>query len=285
MITHWPAPAKLNLFLYITGRRPDGYHNLQTLFQFLDYGDELQIRVDQSDRIQLLTPVEGVAEADNLIVRAATMLKQAAQDNQRLPERAGAQIAIEKKLPMGGGIGGGSSDAATVLVALNHLWQTGFTPDELAAIGVKLGADVPVFVQGFAAFAEGVGEQLQPAAPEEKWYLVAHPGVNISTPGVFSDPELTRDTPSRSLSTLLALPFTNDCEAVVRKRFREVDALVSWLLEYAPSRLTGTGACVFAEFDTESAARQVLELAPNGVRGFVARGVNVSPLLRTLRGD
>jgi len=285
MITHWPAPAKLNLFLYITGRRPDGYHNLQTLFQFLDYGDQLQITVDQSGSITLLTPVAGVADADNLIVRAANMLKQAAQDNHRLTAHAGAQIAVEKNLPMGGGLGGGSSDAATVLVALNHLWQTGFTPDELAAMGVKLGADVPVFVQGFAAFAQGVGEQLHSAEPEEKWYLVAHPGVNISTPVVFNDPELTRDTPSRSLSTLLASPFTNDCEAVVRKRFREVDELVSWLLEYAPSRLTGTGACVFAEFDTESAARQVLELAPNGVRAFVARGVNVSPLQRTLRGD
>jgi len=285
MITHWPAPAKLNLFLYITGRRPDGYHNLQTLFQFLDYGDRLQITVNDSDAITLLTPLPGVADADNLIVRAAQRLKQAAQARNSLPARAGAQIAIEKQLPMGGGLGGGSSDAATVLVALNHLWQTGFTPDELAAIGVTLGADVPVFVQGFAAFAQGVGEELQPARPEEKWYLVAHPGVHISTPQVFNDPELTRDTPSRSLSTLLALPFTNDCEAVVRKRFREVDELVSWLLEYAPSRLTGTGACVFAEFDTESAARQVLELAPQGVRGFVARGVNVSPLQRTLQGD
>ncbi|MFV9671127.1 4-(cytidine 5'-diphospho)-2-C-methyl-D-erythritol kinase [Pantoea sp. ARC607] len=285
MITHWPAPAKLNLFLYITGRRPDGYHNLQTLFQFLDYGDRLQITVDDSDAITLLTPLPGVADADNLIVRAAQRLKQAAQAKNSLPARAGAQVAIEKQLPMGGGLGGGSSDAATVLVALNHLWQTGFTPDELAAIGVTLGADVPVFVQGFAAFAQGVGEELQPAAPEEKWYLVAHPGVHISTPQVFNDPELTRDTPSRSLSALLALPFTNDCEAVVRKRFREVDELVSWLLEYAPSRLTGTGACVFAEFDTESAARQVLELAPQGVRGFVARGVNVSPLQRTLQGD
>jgi len=234
MITHWPAPAKLNLFLYITGRRPDGYHNLQTLFQFLDYGDQLQITVDQSGSITLLTPVAGVADADNLIVRAANMLKQAAQDNHRLSAHAGAQIAVEKNLPMGGGLGGGSSDAATVLVALNHLWQTGFTPDELAAMGVKLGADVPVFVQGFAAFAQGVGEQLHPAEPEEKWYLVAHPGVNISTPVVFNDPELTQETPSRSLSTLLASPFTNDCEAVVRKRFREVDELVSWLLEYAP---------------------------------------------------
>jgi len=285
MMTLWPAPAKLNLFLYITGRRPDGYHNLQTLFQFLDYGDTLQITVDHSDRITLLTPLADVDDADNLIVRAANLLKQAAQAKKSLPAQAGARIAIEKRLPMGGGLGGGSSDAATVLVALNHLWQTGFTPDELATMGVRLGADVPVFVKGFAAFAEGVGEQLQPAEPEEKWYLVAHPGVSISTPVVFNDPALTRDTPSRSLSTLLAEPFTNDCEAVVRKRFREVDELVSWLLEYAPSRLTGTGACVFAEFNTESAARQVLELAPKGVRGFVARGVNVSPLQRTLRGD
>ena len=285
MITHWPAPAKLNLFLYITGRRPDGYHNLQTLFQFLDYGDELQIHADQSGRIQLLTPLAGVADEDNLIVRAANLLKQTALQSNRLSASAGAQIAIEKRLPMGGGIGGGSSDAATVLVALNHLWQSGFSTEELAAMGVTLGADVPVFVHGFAAFAQGVGEELQPADPAEKWYLVAHPGVHISTPVVFGDPDLTRDTPARSLSTLLASPFANDCEAVVRKRFREVDELVSWLLEYAPSRLTGTGACVFAEFDTESAARQVLELAPNGVRGFVARGVNVSPLQRTLRGD
>ena len=285
MITTWPAPAKLNLFLYITGRRADGYHNLQTLFQFLDYGDSLHITPDSSGRVSLTTPVEGVAHDDNLIVRAATALRQAAQAQNRLPADAGAQIAIEKRLPMGGGLGGGSSNAATVLVALNHLWGVGFSLETLAELGIKLGADVPVFVRGFAAFAEGVGEQLQPADPAEKWYLVAHPGVSVPTPLVFNDPQLTRDTPVRSLAALLSTPFHNDCEAVVRKRFREVDELVSWLLEYAPSRLTGTGACVFAEFDTESAARQVLELAPNGVRGFVARGVNVSPLQRTLRGD
>lgn len=284
MITSWPAPAKLNLFLYITGRRADGYHNLQTLFQFLDYGDRLHITPDSSGDITLTTPVEGVAHDDNLIVRAARLLRQEAQAQQRLPSDAGAKIAIEKKLPMGGGLGGGSSNAATVLVALNHLWRTGFSSDALAETGIQLGADVPVFVRGFAAFAQGVGEQLQPADPAEKWYLVAHPGVSIPTPLVFNDPQLTRDTPVRSLEALLAAPFHNDCEAVVRKRFREVDDLVSWLLEYAPSRLTGTGACVFAEFDTESAARQVLELAPKWVCGFVARGVNVSPLHRTLSG-
>ena len=284
MITTWPAPAKLNLFLYITGRRADGYHNLQTLFQFLDYGDSLHITPDSSGRVSLTTPVEGVAHDDNLIVRAATALRHAAQAQNRLPADAGAQIAIEKRLPMGGGLGGGSSNAATVLVALNHLWGVGFSLETLAELGIKLGADVPVFVRGFAAFAEGVGEQLQPADPAEMWYLVAHPGVSVPTPLVFNDPQLTRNTPVRSLAALLSTPFHNDCEAVVRKRFREVDELVSWLLEYAPSRLTGTGACVFAEFDTESAARQVLELAPKWLCGFVARGVNVSPLHRTLSG-
>ncbi len=284
MITTWPAPAKLNLFLYITGRRPDGYHNLQTLFQFLDHGDTLEITPDSSDSITLLTPLAGVPDEENLIVRAAQALKQAAASRGTLPANAGAQIALEKRLPMGGGLGGGSSDAATVLVALNHLWQTQLSVDELATLGVALGADVPVFVRGHAAFAQGVGEQIQPAEPEEKWYLVAHPGVSIATPDLFRDPELTRNSPIRTLDELLQRPFHNDCEAVARKRFREVDALLSWLLEYAPSRLTGTGACVFAEFNTESDARQVLELAPKWICGFVARGLNISPLHRTLSG-
>lgn len=284
MITTWPAPAKLNLFLYITGRRPDGYHNLQTLFQFLDYGDTLEIIPDSSGHITLLTPLAGVADKDNLIVRAALALKQAAQDKGTVRADAGARIALEKRLPMGGGLGGGSSDAATVLVALNHLWQAGLSVDELAATGVSLGADVPVFVRGQAAFAEGVGEQLHPVEPVEKWYLVAHPGISIATPDIFRDADLTRNSPIRTLDELLQRPFHNDCEAVARKRFREVDALLSWLLEYAPSRLTGTGACVFAEFDTEAAARQVLELAPKWICGFVARGLNLSPLQRTLSG-
>ncbi|NIF00735.1 4-(cytidine 5'-diphospho)-2-C-methyl-D-erythritol kinase [Pantoea sp. Acro-805] len=284
MITTWPAPAKLNLFLYITGRRPDGYHNLQTLFQFLDFGDTLEITPDSSGKIRLLTPLPGVVDEENLIVRAAQALKQAAAARGTLPADAGAQIALEKRLPMGGGLGGGSSDAATVLVALNHLWQTQLSVDELAAIGVHLGADVPVFVRGHAAFAEGVGEKIQPAEPEEKWYLVAHPDVSIATPDIFKDADLTRNSPIRTLDELLQRPFHNDCEPVVRKRFREVDALLSWLLEYAPSRLTGTGSCVFAEFNTESDARQVLELAPKWICGFVARGLNISPLQRSLSG-
>ena len=282
MMTHWPSPAKLNLFLYITGQRADGYHTLQTLFQFLDYGDTIDIAPRGDGEIRLLTPVEGVEHEDNLIVRAARLLMKAASESNRLPQGSGADISIEKRLPMGGGLGGGSSNAATVLVALNHLWQCGLSVDELAALGLTLGADVPVFVRGHAAFAEGVGEILTPVEPEEKWYLVAHPGVSIPTPVIFKDPDLPRNTSKRSIKTLLKCEFGNDCEVIARKRFREVDAALSWLLEYAPSRLTGTGACVFAEFDTESRARQVLEQAPEWLKGFVAKGVNLSPLHRAL---
>ena len=282
MMTHWPSPAKLNLFLYITGQRADGYHSLQTLFQFLDYGDTIDIALRGDGEIRLLTPVEGVAHEDNLIVRAARLLMKVASESNRLPKGSGADISIDKRLPMGGGLGGGSSNAATVLVALNHLWQCGLSIDELAALGLTLGADVPVFVRGHAAFAEGVGEILTPVEPEEKWYLVAHPGVSIPTPVIFNDPDLPRNTPKRSIKTLLKCEFGNDCEVIARKRFREVDAALSWLLEYAPSRLTGTGACVFAEFDTESAARQVLEQAPVWLHGFVARGMNTSPLQQTI---
>ncbi|EOI1352181.1 4-(cytidine 5'-diphospho)-2-C-methyl-D-erythritol kinase [Citrobacter amalonaticus] len=282
MMTQWPSPAKLNLFLYITGRRADGYHTLQTLFQFLDYGDTLSLEPRRDGEIHLLTPVDGVAHEDNLIVRAARLLMKTAAERGRLPAGSGADIRIEKRLPMGGGLGGGSSNAATVLVALNHLWQCGLSLDELAALGLTLGADVPVFVRGHAAFAEGVGEILTPVEPAEKWYLVAHPGVSIPTPMIFNDPDLPRNTPKRSIETLLKCEFSNDCEVIARKRFREVDAALSWLLEYAPSRLTGTGACVFAEFDTESRARQVLEQTPEWLNAFVAKGVNLSPLHRAL---
>jgi len=282
MMTRWPSPAKLNLFLYITGQRPDGYHTLQTLFQFLDYGDTLTIVPRQDGQLRLLTPVEGVPDEENLIIRAARLLMHSAATRDRLPKGSGADISIDKRLPMGGGLGGGSSNAATVLVALNHLWQCQLSEDELATIGLTLGADVPVFVRGHAAFAEGVGEILTPVDVAEKWYLVAHPGVSIPTPVIFRDPELPRNTPVRSIETLLNCEFANDCEVIARKRFREVDDVLSWLLEYAPSRLTGTGACVFAEFDTELAARQVLEQAPEWLQGFVAKGVNLSPLKQAL---
>lgn len=275
--THWPSPAKLNLFLYITGRRDNGYHELQTLFQFVDFGDELSITAHQrSNQITISPQIPGVATEDNLIWKAATALQQYANTN------FGADIELKKVLPMGGGIGGGSSNAATVLVALNYLWQLGLSDDQLAEIGLKLGADVPVFVRGFSAFAEGVGEQLHPANPEEKWYLVVKPQVSIATVDIFTHPELTRNTPKRELATLLEQEYVNDCEKIVRMLYPEVDKQLSWLLQYAPSRLTGTGSCVFAEFSSKNEAESVLAKLPDNVSAFIAKGRNLSPLKETL---
>ncbi|MGL4860630.1 MAG: 4-(cytidine 5'-diphospho)-2-C-methyl-D-erythritol kinase [Enterobacteriaceae bacterium] len=275
----FPSPGKLNLFLYIVGRRNDGYHLLQSLFQYLDYGDTLTITPRQDDAIHLLTPVTGVPHDDNLIVRAARLLQR------HSGSRAGADIELDKRLPMGGGLGGGSSNAATTLVALNHLWQTGYSLPQLAGLGLTLGADIPFFIHGVSALAEGVGEVITPASPAEKWFLVAHPGISVSTVQLYQDPDLVRNAPVRSLNELLHSPFINVFEATVRKRFPEVEQLISWLLEYAPSRLTGSGACAFAEFDTECAARQALTHLPAWACGFVARGVNVSPLHRSLTED
>nr|WP_111873741.1 4-(cytidine 5'-diphospho)-2-C-methyl-D-erythritol kinase [Aeromonas bivalvium] len=274
----WPAPAKLNLFLHINGRRPDGYHELQTLFIFLDQGDWLEFEPLPGTDLLTLTPaIPGVPDEQNLIIRAARLLQA------RLPRPQGAHIRLEKILPMGGGIGGGSSDAATTLVALNHLWQAGLTQDELAELGVSLGADVPVFVRGRAAFAEGVGEQLQPVTLPQHWYLVIKPECHVSTAAVFQDPELPRNTPKLTLQGLLAGEWKNDCEPLVKKRHPEVANALGWLLEYAPSRMTGTGACVFAQFEDEVSARKVLAKVPKAWGGFVAKGENISPLFVTLQ--
>ncbi|HHP0452009.1 TPA: 4-(cytidine 5'-diphospho)-2-C-methyl-D-erythritol kinase [Vibrio harveyi] len=274
--TRWPSPAKLNLFLYINGRTENGYHELQTLFQFVDHGDELTIQANDSGEITISPEIEGVPLQDNLIWKAATALQRYAKCSY------GAHIDLHKILPMGGGIGGGSSNAATTLVALNYLWQTHLSDDELAEIGLALGADVPVFVRGFAAFAEGVGEKLSPAHPNEKWYLVVRPNVSITTADIFGHPDLTRNTPKRDLETLLNTPSVNDCEKIVRMLYPEVDKQLSWLLQYAPSRLTGTGSCVFAEFSSKSEAETILAQLSDKVSAFVAQGRNISPLKETL---
>ncbi|WP_181137119.1 4-(cytidine 5'-diphospho)-2-C-methyl-D-erythritol kinase [Vibrio hyugaensis] len=274
--TRWPSPAKLNLFLYINGRTENGYHELQTLFQFVDHGDELSIQANGSGEITISPEIEGVPLKDNLIWKAATALQRYANCSY------GAHIDLHKILPMGGGIGGGSSNAATALVALNYLWQTNLNDDELAEIGLALGADVPVFVRGFAAFAEGVGEKLSPAYPDEKWYLVVRPNVSIATVDIFTHPDLTRNTPKRDLETLLNTPSVNDCEKIVRMLYPEVDKQLSWLLQYAPSRLTGTGSCVFAEFSSKAEAKAILAQLSDNVSAFVAQGRNISPLKETL---
>ena len=274
--TRWPSPAKLNLFLYINGRTENGYHELQTLFQFVDHGDELTIQANDSGEITISPEIEGVPQKDNLIWKAATALQRFANCSY------GAHIDLHKILPMGGGIGGGSSNAATALVALNYLWQTNLSDDELAEIGLALGADVPVFVRGFSAFAEGVGEKLSPAHPDEKWYLVVRPNVSIATADIFGHPDLTRNTPKRDLEALLNTPSVNDCEKIVRMLYPEVDKQLSWLLQYAPSRLTGTGSCVFAEFSSKSEAETILAQLSDKVSAFVAQGRNISPLKETL---
>lgn len=271
-----PAPAKLNLFLHILGRRPDGYHELQTLFQFLDHGDELGFRRREDGQIRLHTDVPGVPHDSNLIVRAARRLQE--QSGTRL----GADIWLDKRLPMGGGIGGGSSDAATTLVGLNHLWGLGWSEDRLAELGLALGADVPVFVRGRAAFAEGVGEQLTPVSPEEPWYLVLAPQVSVSTAEIFSDPELTRDTPAIRVRSLPEGGGHNDCQPVVEKRYSEVRNALKWLNNFVQARMTGTGACVFGSFPNRDEADRVSRQLPATLPSFIARGCNRSPLHRVM---
>ncbi len=271
-----PAPAKLNLMLHITGRRADGYHELQTLFQFLDYGDELSFRLREDGQIRLLTELPGVDHNSNLIVRAARMLQRESGCT------LGADIQLTKRLPMGGGIGGGSSDAATTLLGLDHLWNTGLGEDRLAELGLNLGADVPVFVRGRAAFAEGVGERLQPVALTEPWFLVIAPQVSVSTAEIFADPELTRNTPAITVRSLLAGGGHNDCQPVVEKRYPEVRNALSLLNKFVQARMTGTGACVFGSFPNEGEADKVRRQLPATLPSFVARGRNVSMLHRSL---
>ncbi|BDM65633.1 4-diphosphocytidyl-2-C-methyl-D-erythritol kinase [Shewanella sp. NFH-SH190041] len=275
---HWPAPAKLNLFLHVNGRRADGYHELQTLFQFIDCCDQLDFQPTESPELVLHSTLsEEVADKDNLIIRAAQALKQATGYH------GGAHIWLEKNLPMGGGLGGGSSDAATTLVALNALWQTGLTPAQLGDIGLTLGADVPIFIHGHAAFAEGVGEKLQPADPTEPWYLVITPKVHVCTATVFKDPDLPRNTAKLTFDTLMLNPWRNDCEKLVCRRYPQVANALAWLIEYAPSRMTGTGACVFGEFKEQQQALAALSNLPADMDGFVAKGMNISPLELRLR--
>jgi 4-diphosphocytidyl-2-C-methyl-D-erythritol kinase len=272
----WPAPAKINLFLHVVGRRPNGYHLLQTAFQLLDFGDSLEFAPRADDRIARHADYDGIVDDDDLVVRAARALQRHAGHPR------GADIVVRKSIPQGGGLGGGSSDAATTLVALNALWELGLDEDTLAAIGLGLGADVPVFVRGRAAFAEGVGELLTPIEPPEDHYLVVHPGCAVSTAEVFKHADLTRHTPAITIRAFLEGAGANDCEAVVRKLQPEVGAALDWLRDYGAARLTGTGACVFLRCRSRSDAQQLRDRLPGRWRGFVARGLNRSPLLDRL---
>lgn len=267
-----PAPAKLNLFLHITGRRKDGYHLLQTLFQFLDYGDTLHFTPRDDGEIRLTSELPGVAAEDNLIVRAARSLQQASGT------RLGADIRLDKRLPMGGGIGGGSSDAATTLLGLDRLWNTRLGEDRLAELGLQLGADVPVFVRGRAAWAEGVGEQLTPVEVDEPWYLVVAPACQVSTAEIFSDERLTRDTPAITLAAFREHGGRNDCLPVVTARYPEIRNTLILLNKFCEAKMTGTGSCLFGAFPNEREADKVRARLPATLKAFVARGCNTSPL-------
>ena len=275
----WPAPAKLNLFLHILGRRSDGYHELQTCFQFVDLCDDISIEVRSDGCIRRGAGPAGVSPEADLCVRAAQALKAEAACV------LGADISVVKRIPMGAGLGGGSSDAATCLVALNHLWGLRWSTSQLAALGLKLGADVPVFVHGRAAWAEGVGERLTPLypplAPVERNYLILKPNVLVSTKDVFQDPELTRNSPPITIHGFLTFGGDNDCLGVVRRRYPEVARAMDWLSRFGTVRLTGTGACVFMSCETTE-GRDIMGKLPPGCDAFLVRGMNDSPLLERL---
>ena len=273
----YPAPAKLNLFLHVIGRRSDGYHLLQTAFRFLDYGDTLRFRVREDGVINRTNPLPDVQVAEDLTVLAARALRDATGIT------LGADIDLDKRLPMGGGVGGGSSDAATTLLALNHLWNCGLTRTALMELALGLGADVPVFVYGRSSFAEGVGERLQPIELKPAWYVVLVPPVSVPTSEIFASPELTRDTKPIKLAAFSAVPapfgnYHNDLEPVAIKHHPEVARHLAWLRQFGDARMTGSGACVFSAFDNESAANDVLKQLPPEMQGFVAKGCDRHPL-------
>jgi 4-diphosphocytidyl-2-C-methyl-D-erythritol kinase len=275
----YQAPAKLNLFLHVVGRRPDGYHELQTVFRLIDYGDRLAIRVRDDGQIARVNEVTGVPVQSDLCVSAARLLQQYAASPM------GAEIVLEKRLPLGAGLGGGSSDAATVLIVLNKLWGLDLPGAKLRELALQLGADVPVFIFGENAFAEGIGEILTPITLAPAWYVVLVPPVAVRTARIFADPQLTRNTNRIKMSAFFAGAVGNDLEPVVCRLYPVVRNYLDWLKQHAPACLTGSGACVFASFDDERLARDVFASRPAHMQGFVARGLEQHPLRGMIMGS
>lgn len=268
----FPAPAKLNLFLHIVGRRDDGYHLLQSVFQLIDLADTISLRVNEGGEVQHLNPIAGVPAESDLTVRAARLLQKATGCSK------GVDIRVEKRLPMGGGVGGGSSDAATVMLALNRLWQLNLPRTRLMELGLSLGADVPFFIFGENAFVEGIGEIMTPVATAEANFVILHPQVHVSTPQIFSDPNLTRDTPPITVPHLSSAITQNDLEEVARKSYPKISESITWLSQYANARMTGSGSCVFASFSSPNEANRVIYDLPKNMTGYVARSLSKHPL-------
>jgi 4-diphosphocytidyl-2-C-methyl-D-erythritol kinase len=276
-VSHWRAPAKLNLFLHVTGRRTDGYHELQTLFQLIDLCDTITISLRADGLIERPVGPAGVAPDADLTLRAARALQRASGTGQ------GADLRVHKRIPQGGGLGGGSSDAATTLLALNELWNCGLSLDDLASLALPLGADVPVFIRGSSAWAEGVGERLTPVSLPEAWYVIIYPGVGVSTHEVFQSPELTRNSPLITIRAFFQSGGHNDCEPVVRARSPEVAAAIDWLAREGRAQLTGTGSCVFTALGSAAEAERLAARVPERWMSFVARGLDASPVHEQLR--
>ncbi|XBC44521.1 MAG: 4-(cytidine 5'-diphospho)-2-C-methyl-D-erythritol kinase [Buchnera aphidicola (Schlechtendalia peitan)] len=274
----WFSPAKINLFLYIIGMRTDGYHNIQTLFQLLNYGDTIYIIPNKSGHIKLLTRIQNIPNSKNIIIKAAKLLKKKANILKCCSSKLGANIYIKKNIPIGGGMGGGSSNAATTLVALNKLWNINFKKSQIANFGKKLGADVPVFVMGKTSIAEGIGNILHPIKTKKKWYLITYPNIKISTKEIFSHPSLHRNSKKKCIHLLLNTPFKNDCENLITQKFHIIKNLIKWLTQYAPSRITGTGSCVFSEFHSQKDANEILSILPINMYGVVVSSSNTSIL-------
>ena len=277
----YPAPAKLNLFLHITGRRADGYHLLQSVFQLIDFADQLQFALRDDGQIHRITDGPGVAPEDDLMIRAARLLEAAA--SARGISVPGVDIEIDKQLPMGGGLGGGSSDAATTLIALDRLWQTGLSKADLMQLGLRLGADVPFFLFGGNAFVEGIGEQLTPLITPQTWFVIVHPGVAVPTPLIFGAADLTRDTKAVKMSDFSAGPLgfgRNDLQAVAARAFPAVADALKWLSDFGAARMTGSGACVFVAVASESQAEKICRSVPagSGWRAWKARSMAAHPL-------
>lgn len=279
MIYTWPSPAKINLFLYVTGIRLDGYHYIQSLFQFLNYGDTLKIISNKTGKIELFTEKKYFINTENTIITAAKLLKSKALYYEKINcTTCGAKIFLNKQIPIGSGLGGGSSNAATALIVLNKLWKTKFTLEELAAFSLEIGSDVPAFVMGKTSIVEGIGETLHPIQMKKKWYLVVYPKIHILTKNIFSSFSVKSKTQKKTIPLLLRSPFSNDFENIVSNKFNKIKKLLAILSAYAPTRMTGTGSCVFAEFNDKLSAQKIFSLLPKNMKGFITNSMNISPL-------
>ncbi|WP_343188777.1 4-(cytidine 5'-diphospho)-2-C-methyl-D-erythritol kinase [Buchnera aphidicola (Neophyllaphis varicolor)] len=279
----WPSPSKINLFLYINNKRNDKYHNIQTLFQFLNFGDLIKIKINKTGKICLSRPIKNIINKKNLVLKSANLLKKYAIQKNLLSEKDGATILIKKKIPIGGGMGGGSSNAATTLIVLNFLWKINFSLKYLSYIGLKIGSDVPAFIIGKTSIVKERGNKIYPIKNKKTWYIIINPQIKISTSKIFNRFKIKNQRHNLSINKLMNYPFTNDFEKIIRKKFKVIDKLINFMSNFGSSRLTGTGSCIFTKFDSKKKAIKAIKLIPNNVKSFLAYSTNYSILHKFLK--